>query len=126
MLTCPHAATIFLLIIAPTFLLPRSECCYRRGNKMRCRGNKGVRALLDGGDRLVHLERLGDHNAALRAELVVAQAAMGAGSKKGDASVTHSDHSDIVTTPRLQLGGQRARPRGWYGDRRGAQGQRDD
>jgi hypothetical protein len=44
------------------------ECCSDRSNKcegMRRGGNKGKRALLDGGDRFVDLERLGDRDADL-------------------------------------------------------------
>lgn len=64
--------------------MERSECCFRRlrGNKMRRGGNKGRRALRDGGDGLVDLERLGDRNTALGADAVAPQAAKRGGVTK--------------------------------------------
>lgn len=61
-----------------------------------------MRALLDSGDRIVHLKRLSDRNAALGFEVVVAQAAMGGVTKRYAQRGPATTYS-IVATSSLQI-----------------------
>jgi hypothetical protein len=84
-----------------------SECCNRRGNKnanfkvvvahAKQRQRRNRRASLDELDGLVDLERLGDRDATLGAELVVPQATKRGGNKIGMIGMLLSSHSYAVT-----------------------------